>query len=103
MTREMLDWMAKAYLKDEQPKNPLASPIYGNLENLPPMLIHAGNCERLRDDSVRLAERAKSAGGEVKLKLWNDMLHVFQQFYDLLPESNQSIEEISDYIHKLLD
>ena len=103
MTKEMLDWMAKAYLKDEDPKHPLASPLYGNLENIPPMLIHAGNCERLRDDSVRLAERAKSAGVEVKLKLWNDMLHVFQQFYDLLPESNQSIEEISDYIHKLLD
>jgi len=103
MTKEMLDWMAKAYLKDEAPKNPLASPLYGNLENIPPMLIHAGNFERLRDDSVRLAERAKSAGVDVELKLWDDMLHVFQQFYDELPESNQSIEEIGDYIHKLLD
>ena len=103
MTREMLDWMAKAYLKDEEPKNPLASPIYGNLENIPPMLIHTGNCERLRDDSVRLAECAKSAGVDVELKVWDDMLHVFQQFYDLIPESNQSIEEIGDYIHKILN
>lgn len=103
MTKEMLDWMAKAYLKDEDPKHPLASPLYGNLEKLPPMLIHAGNCERLRDDSVRLVERAKSVGVEVELKLWDDMLHVFQQFYDLIPESNHSIEEIGEYIHKLLN
>jgi len=101
--KEFLVWMGKAYLKDEDPKNPLASPLYGNLENLPPMLIHAGNCERLRDDSTKLAERAKSAGVDVELKVWDDMLHVFQQFYDFLPESNQSIEEIGQYIHKILN
>ena len=103
MTKEMLDWMAKAYLKDEDPKHPLASPLYGNFETLPPMLIHAGNCERLRDDSVRLAERAKSAGIDVKLKVWDDMLHVFQQFHGFLPESNQSIEEIGKFIKKILN
>jgi len=103
MTKEMLDWMAKAYLKDEDPKHPLASPLYGNLENFPPMLIHAGNCERLRDDSIRLAERGKSAGVNVELKVWDDMLHVFQQFHGFLPESNQSIEEIGKFIHKILN
>ena len=103
MTKEMLDWMAKAYLKDEDPKNPLVSPIYGNLENLPPLLIHAGNCERLRDDSVRLAERAKTAKIDVELKLWDDMLHVFQQYYNELPESKQAVEEIAEYIHKILN
>lgn len=103
MTKEMLDWMAKAYLKDKDPKNPLVSPIYGNLENLPPMLIHAGNCERLRDDSIKLAERAKSFGVKVELKLWDDMLHVFQQYYGELPESDQAIEEIGEFIHKILN
>jgi len=103
MPKEILVWMGKAYLKDENPKNPLVSPLYGNLEGLPPMLIHAGNCERLRDDSVILAEHAKAAGIDVELKVWDDMLHVFQGFYDFLPESNQSIEEIGEYIRKILN
>ena len=103
MQKEMLEWMAKAYFKDEDPKNPLISPLFGNLEGLPSMLIHAGNYERLKDDSVILAEHATSDGVDVKLKVWDDMLHVHQQFYDSLPESNQSIEEIGDYIQKLLD
>lgn len=103
MPKEALVWMANVYSKDENPKNPLVSPLYGNLEGLPPMLIHAGNCERLRDDSVILAERATSVGVNVELKVWDDMLHVFQQFYDFLPESNQSIEEIGEFIHKILN
>jgi len=37
------------------------------------------------------------------LKVWDDMLHVFQGFYDFLPESNQSIEEIGEYIRKILN
>lgn len=102
ITIPVLRAMAKLYYKDQNPENPLVSPLYANFEKLPPMLIHVGNIETLRDDSVRLAERAKSAGIDVNLKVWEDMPHVFQNYYNDLPESNQSIEEISRFIQKML-
>jgi hypothetical protein len=39
--------------------NPLASPLYGDLRGLPPLLLHASTSELLRDDSVRLATRGR--------------------------------------------
>ncbi len=103
ITVQMLRGMAKLYYRDQSPKNPLVSPLYANLEKLPPMLIHAGNIETLRDDSVRLADRAKAAGIDVTLKIWEDMPHVFQNYYNDLPESNQSIEIIGRFIQKVLN
>src|SRR5580700_2171541 len=53
---------ARYYLGEMDPRNPLASPLYGDLGGLPPLLIHVGADEVLRDDSTRLAERARAAG-----------------------------------------
>ena len=102
ITIPVLRAMAKLYYQDESPKNPLVSPLYANLEKLPPMLIHVGNIETLRDDSVRLAARAEEDGVDVNLKIWDDMPHVFQNYYDDIPESNQSIEKVGKFILKFL-
>ena len=103
ITIPVLQGIAKLYYQDQSPQNSLISPLYANLEKLPPMLIHVGNIETLRDDSVRLADRAKNAGNDVLLKIWEDMPHVFQNYYNDLPESNQSLENIGRFIQKLLN
>src|SRR5215469_6342037 len=46
--------LAKAYLNGVDPRAPLASPLYADLHELPPMLIQVGSAETLLDDSVRL-------------------------------------------------
>ena len=103
ITVEMLRMLANAYLQGENPKNPLVSPIYGNLEGFPPLLIQAGSYEVLLDDSVRLAERAKAAGVEVSLEIYRGMIHVFQNFADVLPDSRQAIDNISKFIRRYLN
>ena len=89
---------AKLYLGDEDPHNPLAAPLYADLKGLPPMLIQVGTWEILLDDSVRLAERAKKAGVEVILEKWEDMVHVFQSFGYYLPEAQEAVEHIGDFV-----
>jgi len=82
--RSMILSMAKAYLGPSgNPYDPLASPLYGELEGLPAMLIQCGDCETILDDSVRLAERARSAGVAVELEVYPSMIHVFQAFGEL--------------------
>jgi monoterpene epsilon-lactone hydrolase len=102
ITIEMLRMLANAYLQGVDPKNPLVSPIYGNFEEFPPILIQAGSYEVLLDDSVRLAERARAAGVDVTLEIYEGMIHVFQNFADVLPDGRKAIENISKFIQKKL-
>jgi monoterpene epsilon-lactone hydrolase len=101
VTPELGEFMANSYLKDTDPLNPLASPLYANLQGLPPMFIQVGTSEILLDDSVRLAERAKAVGVDVKLDIWEDMIHVFAVFAGLAPEGRQAIDRIGEFIQKV--
>ena len=90
--------IASLYLGDTDPSNPLASPLHADLKELPPILIQVGTAEILLDDSRRFAERAKTAGVEVELEIWEDMIHVFQAFATYLPEGKQAITKIGKFI-----
>jgi len=99
LSRENLDEMALAYAGLVPIDDPLLSPIHGDHSGLPPLLIEAGDAERLVDDAVTLAERAQAAGVSVDLKIWPDMIHVFQVFpEELLPESGQSLARIASFL-----
>ena len=90
--------MARAYLGASDARTPLASPLYADLRGLPPLLIQAGTAEVLFDDSVRLAERARLAGVDVSLDVWEDMIHVWQIFAVMLPEGREAISRIGDFV-----
>lgn len=100
ISTEMWRLCSKSYLGTVDPFNPLASPLYADLQGLPPLLIQVGTSEVLLDDSVRLAERARTAGVDVRLKIWNDMIHIFAIFAVFTPESRQAIEQIGDFIQE---
>jgi acetyl esterase/lipase len=91
---------AKAYLGDANPRTPLAAPLYADLTGLPPLLIHVGTAETLLDDSTRLAERARSAGVDVVLEPWEDMIHVWHFFASMLPEGQQALDRIGEFIRE---
>jgi monoterpene epsilon-lactone hydrolase len=90
--------MAKMYIGDQDPKNPLASPLHGDYRGLPPLLIQVGDAEILLDDSTRVAERAKAAGVKVDLEVWDEMMHVWHVFAKILPEGQQAIDKIGEFV-----
>ncbi|HYL57506.1 MAG TPA: alpha/beta hydrolase [Candidatus Acidoferrales bacterium] len=90
--------MAQAYLAGQNPRSPLAAPLYADLAGLPPLLIQVGTAETLLDDSTRLAERARKAGVKVTLEPWENMIHVFQMFAPILDEGQQAIDKIGAFI-----
>jgi monoterpene epsilon-lactone hydrolase len=97
-----LIFMAELYVGDSDPKNPYLSPLYADLQNLPPILLHVGTAEIIEDDSVRFAEKAKKASVDVTLEVFDDMIHVFQAFSDWAPEGQEAIEKIGKYIQAKL-
>ena len=93
-------WFASLYLGGADPRTPLAAPLYADLHGLPPLLIHVGTAETLLDDATRLAERAKAAGVDVTLEAWEDMIHVWHLFAPMLPEGQQGVERVGEYIRQ---
>ncbi len=86
------------YLRDIDPKDPIASPLYADLSGLPPLLIQVGSEEVLLSDSTSFAERAKAAGVQVTLEVWPGMFHVWQFTAPIIPEARQAIQRISKFI-----
>lgn len=96
-----LDQMARQYVgPDGDVKAPLASPLYAELTGLPPLLLQVGTAETLLDDSTRFAAKAESAGVEVTLEPWEDMFHVWHFFAGMLPEGQQAIDRIGEFVRQ---
>jgi len=82
------------------PLDPLASPLYADLHGLPPLLIHVGADETLRDDSTQFAARAREAGVHVELTVWPAVPHVWQLFYPFVPEGRQSLDAAAAFLRR---
>jgi len=93
-----LSWMADMYLAGKDARAPLAAPLHADLSGLPPILVQVGTAETLLDDATRIAERLHRAGGEVKLSVWPNMLHVFPLFAPILSEGLDGCREIGQFI-----
>ncbi len=91
-----------AYTAGANSRDPLISPLFGDLKGLPPILIQASSCEMLYDETRRFFERAKEAGVDVELQTWDDMKHVFQG-EQALPEAKEAIEKIGQFTQKILN
>lgn len=96
--KDLLGMMAQMYLAGGDGSGPLASPLYGDYQGIPPLLIIVGGAETLRDDSVQLAERAKAAGVDVTINVVPDQLHIFPVFSSFLPEARQALEDIGSFV-----
>ena len=86
------------YCPNEDPRNPLLSPVFANVAGLPPTLIHVGDDEILLSDSTRFAEKLRGAGVEVELEVFPELWHVFQLFVGAMPESRAAVDKIGAYV-----
>ena len=75
---ELLFISARHYLKKQNPTDPYASPIFANFRDFPPIMVHAGSDEVLRDDASRIGDRAAEANVPVSVEIYDGMQHVFQ-------------------------
>ena len=86
------------YRGAEPATHPLISPLYADLQGLPPLLVQFSNSELLRDDATRLVAKARAAGVTVVDQAWPDLPHAWQIFAELVPESRQALGEIARFI-----
>ena len=103
LTRDALEKAAKLYLGEQDLRDPRASPLYGDLTRLPPVLLHVGEDEILLDDSRRFAECIALAGGSAQLHVWRGMVHVFPSNLELLQASKEALDGIGKFLRSHLE
>lgn len=99
--KDLLTFMGASYFQGHEPTDPLVSPLFGDLSELPPLFLTATEGEVLLDDTRRLAERAEKAGSDVTLRIVEDSVHVYTIF-PFLPETRQTMEEVSIWAKRQL-
>lgn len=102
VTLDSIALLTQAYIGTGDPKQPLVSPLYADLRNLPPLLIHVGSDEVLLDDALGLAARARTAGVDVTIREWPAMIHVWHWFLSMLDEADQAIADIGAFVRARL-
>jgi epsilon-lactone hydrolase len=104
VNRDKLTWensqnvFARYYVKDNDPKNPLISPFFGDLSGLPPLRIYAGGHELMLSDSTRFAAKAKTAGVDVTCTIGEGLFHCYPACAPLFPEATLAMKEICGFI-----
>lgn len=79
------------YLGNSPSDNAYASPVFADYIGIPPVLFHVGSTELLLDDSRRIYEKINAAGGNSRLKVFDDVPHCWQMLSGIMPEANRSL------------
>jgi monoterpene epsilon-lactone hydrolase len=101
-TKSQVAGLVASYLGETNPKNPLASALYGDLRGLPPIRVHVGDDELLLDDAHRYVERAVAAGVDAELGVWMGMPHGFVAYTREFDAARQALEDIGAFLAERL-
>jgi acetyl esterase/lipase len=101
-TKDEVAALVQNYMGAADPKNPLASPLLGDLRGLPPIRVHVGDDEVLLDDSRRYVHEAVAAGVDATLDVWMGMPHNFALNVGMLDASAQALQSSGAFLAERL-
>jgi epsilon-lactone hydrolase len=99
LSAAMVSPAARSYAGEHALDDPLVSPLYAELDGFPPVLVHVGSDEILRDDAVRFVAAARRDGVDASLGVFEGLWHVFQAFPGI-PETGASLREVGAFIRR---
>ena len=98
ISREMSLGMSQIFLGGASPRDPLANPLHADFSGYPPTYIQVGGYEAIVDDALRVAERARAAGVDVRCDVFPEMQHVFQFMAGRAPEADEAIARLAAWV-----
>jgi len=94
MTKELLQYFAESYTKD--PKDPFVSPLFGDLQGMPPSLIFVGDDEIMRSDATELHRKLLNAGCVSQLVVAPERWHGYVLYS--LEENAEDVDTINHFL-----
>jgi acetyl esterase/lipase len=93
--------LADAYLPATIDRaDPRVSPLYANLNELPPLLIQVGSAETLLADATRLAAVAGEADVAVTLEIWPHMIHAWPVWNAHLADGRKALASAGAFMRR---
>jgi acetyl esterase/lipase len=96
------DAMAKLYANGHDLKDPLLSPVYGDMRGFPPALLTTGTRDLLLSNTVRVHRRLRQAGVEAELHVYEGQSHAHYMRDSNAPETKEAFEEIARFFDRHL-
>ena len=96
LSNEVLRHVGADWAGDLDPRDPIVSPLYGNMQSLPPTDLYTGTWEVFYTDIVKTYDKMKAAGVDVRLHTKQKMGHVYPLWP--CPEGKEAREEIAKSI-----
>jgi acetyl esterase/lipase len=93
---------AQAYLAGANPRDPSASPVFGDLRGLPPLLVSVDESEVLLDDAIRIVEGVTATGGQARLIRRSGLFHVWPVLVPMLAEARETLGEMVEFLEARL-
>jgi monoterpene epsilon-lactone hydrolase len=78
-------------------KDPLISPVYGDMHGFPPTILTTGTRDLLLSNTVRVHRKLRRAGVEAALQVYEGESHAQYQADDTAPESKEAFGEIASF------
>jgi acetyl esterase/lipase len=97
---ENITVFARAYLGGSSPRNPYASPLFGDLDNLPPLLLQVASTELLLDDARQVHDKIQRAGGRSRLEVFDGVFHAWQMLDGLMPEARVALQQAAAFVNE---
>ena len=91
------DAATKVYAHGHDLKNPLLSPVYGDMHGFPPAILTTGTRDLLLSNTVRVHRKLREAGVDAQLEVFEGQSHAQYQFDDRAPETKQAFGEITAF------
>jgi monoterpene epsilon-lactone hydrolase len=103
ISRGSVKALAHAYLQGHDPRDPLASPVFGTLDRLPHTLILASDREVLLDDAKALHAAMRRDGSPATLSVYSGVCHAWTMFAAYMPRAQRAAAEIGAFARGALD
>jgi monoterpene epsilon-lactone hydrolase len=98
----LCDAATNFYANGHDLKDPLLSPVYGDMHGFPPAILTTGTRDLLLSNTVRVHRKLRAAGVEAELQVYEGQSHAYYLRDDTAPETKEAFEEIARFFDKHL-
>ena len=99
LSNEVLRHVGADWAGELDPRDPIVSPLYGDMQGLPPADLFTGTWEVFYTDIVKTYDKMKAAGVDARLHVKEKMGHVYPLWP--CPEGKEARKEIAEMISKV--
>jgi epsilon-lactone hydrolase len=91
------DKMARLYANGHDLKDPMLSPVYGDMHGFPPTILISGTRDLLLSNTVRVHRKLRQAGVRADLHVYEGQSHAQYMRDANAPETRETYEEMAKF------